>query len=328
MMDTNQLSVAFPTFTQTPLCGHPLTYTEVRTATSASTTYYSSSGQTYLDADANPTDMTNLDTIVTFDTTNELYTTTFDTSIASLDSHQYQGDYAINIQATTNGAPIELSNSDYGFILRIHNPCKYSSFTSSSSYTTNTQTAATITQISTTVLIPATTTFTEFTDAASSSYTTADDFTMCGARSYTYSPTSYSWLAFDIASKTFTATPTVAAEIGYAGVGGCYMITVSSTLTLYPVVPATTQILTICIEECIPTAFAPITVTSAQSYTIFDSMMTIPNSGYTQTPACDYNVVVTATIQKTTATVADVSDPVHASASSLTTASHIYASFI
>jgi hypothetical protein len=84
-MDTTQLSFAFPTFTQTPLCGYPLTYNEVRAATNSGTTYYPG-GTSYLDADANPTAMTNLDTIVTFDTTNELYTTTFDTSISSLDS--------------------------------------------------------------------------------------------------------------------------------------------------------------------------------------------------------------------------------------------------
>jgi hypothetical protein len=129
--------------------------------------------------------------------------------------------------------------------------------------------------------VPRSTTFSEFTDAASSSYTTADDFTMCGARTYTYSPTSYSWLAFDSASRTITASPKVAADVGYAGVGGCYTITVTSTLSLYSVVPAISQTMTICIEECIPTGFAPNSVTAAQSYTIFDSMKTITTAGYT-----------------------------------------------
>ena len=62
----------------------------------------------------------------------------------------------------------------------------YASYTDSSTYTLNTLNPPSVTpSITTTVLVPASTTYGTVTDAASMLYTTFDDYSMCGARTYT-----------------------------------------------------------------------------------------------------------------------------------------------
>jgi hypothetical protein len=221
-----------------------------------------------------------------------------------------------------------MSDSNFGFILRVTNPCKYSSFTSRTSNTLNTLTPTTINTINTSVLLSTSEVFSEFIDLTSSTYTTADDYTLCGARTYSFTP-AYSWLTLISSSptvNTLTAYSTSNSDVAYTGVnGGCYAVTLSSYLTLYTAV-LTTQSVTVCIEECEPTAFTLTTAVVDQTYTIFDPELTIATYGYTQAPLCGYSVVYTATIQKT-ATSTLVSDPVDAAASALTASSHAYLKF-
>jgi hypothetical protein len=139
----------------------------------------------------------------------------------------------------------------------VTNPCKYQSFTSATDNTLNSLTATTIGTINTSVLLSNSAVFSEYIDLTSTSYTTVDDYALCGARTYTVSPT-YSWLTLVSASptvNTLTAYALLAADVAYTGVnGGCYPITVSGTLTMYPAI-TTTQSVNVCIEECEPTAF-------------------------------------------------------------------------
>ena len=102
-----------------------------------------------------------------------------------------------------------MSVSTFKFIIRVINPCKYSSFTTINNYVYNTlYPDTTLATISTSVLLPKTATFSEWTDQASIAYTTADQYTLCGTRTYSYSPT-YTWLTYTSATKTFTVSPTL-----------------------------------------------------------------------------------------------------------------------
>jgi len=82
-----------------------------------------------------------------------------------------------------------MSNNGFVFVLRVTNPCKYSSFTSNTDYSLNTLIPdSTIAEISTTVFVSASMTFSAFFDDSSINYSTLDGFTLCGERTYTVSP--------------------------------------------------------------------------------------------------------------------------------------------
>lgn len=55
----------------------------------------------------------------------------------------------------------------------------------------------------------------------------------------------------------------------------------------------------VCIQECKPTSFTPVTSVAAQTYTIFDTTLSFSTTTFTQTPACGYSTSYGATIEKT-----------------------------
>ena len=92
-----------------------------------------------------------------------------------------------------------------------------------------------IAQIDASVRLSKSVTFPEFTDAASAAYTTIDDYTMCGGRTYTIDGTTPTWLTLNSATKSLTVYTENNADISYTGYGsGCYLVILRSQLNTYP----------------------------------------------------------------------------------------------
>ena len=100
------------------------------------------------------------------------------------------------------------------------------------------------------------------TDSASTSYGLGDGFTFCGTRSYTITPTTYSFLT--ISGDVLTLVSTNPAEV----TAGPVSIAISATLDNYPSIAAASQPFTIEIQDhCLTTTlnFDPV-VTNMLAY--------------------------------------------------------------
>ena len=145
-------------------------------------------------------------------------------------------------------------------------------------------------------------TWTAFTDAYSVAKGT-DGYTLCGPRTYTFSP-SYSWLTI----STPAATPdvnTISVNSQSNSDIGTWTISVAANLrsTKFSNITATTSFV-VQITKCVITSFsAP--VIADQTFTVYSgptypgSLQSISLSAYTQTPACGYSVTYLPKIQKT-----------------------------
>lgn len=130
-----------------------------------------------------------------------------------------------------------------------------------------------IASIDTSVRLSKVATFAEFPDAASAAYTTVDDYTMCGARTYTIDGTTPTWLTLNSAAKSLTVYTENDADIAYTSYngGGCHSVVLRSTLKMYPSITQA-QTVSVCIEECKPTSFtAVVRPSNLETYTIFDA---------------------------------------------------------
>ncbi len=129
-----------------------------------------------------------------------------------------------------------------------------------------------IASIDTSVRLSKAVTFAEFTDAASAAYTTVDDYTMCGARTYTIDGTYPTWLTLNSAAKSLTVYTENNADIAYTNYnGGCHSVVLRSRLNTYPSITQT-QTVSVCIEECKPTSFTAVARPSTtETYTIFNA---------------------------------------------------------
>lgn len=203
--------------------------------------------------------VSNLASFTQFNTGTKIFTANIKLitpSIANLDSYQYQGDYNIIILTSTTGVTAKA----WSFILRVNNPCQYLSYTDSTTFTKNTLNVPAVTpSITTSVLVPASTTYNTITDAASLTYTTVNGYSLCGARTYTQL-TAFTWFSQTTgpASNTVTASPLVPADIQYTPLyASCWNVQIKGQLALYPTIFTNQIYVTVCIEECKPTSFTP-----------------------------------------------------------------------
>ena len=91
-------------------------------------------------------------------------------------------------------------------------------------------------------------------DIASASYGNLDGFTLCGSRSYTISPTSYTYLS--LAGDVLSLESTNTAEKTISPI----TITISAQLASYPTIPAVQQTFTIeILDHCDSTTLSSFT---------------------------------------------------------------------
>lgn len=198
------------------------------------------------------------------------------------------------------------------FQLRITNPCWYWDDTQDSLGNFNDpwygEIAAysnylypkTIPDIDTSVLHasqPIVKTWPAFTDKNSLAKGNLDGYSLCGSRTYSYTP-HFSWLSMTNPVATPNSNTFSVNSVTPFADEGTYTIYVTGRLASYPNVTAVTTSFTINIDYCLLTAFNAPTL-AVQTYAILNLAMSIAIPTYTQVPACQYPVSYTSQIKKT-----------------------------
>ena len=160
------VSVNFPTFTLTPACNVVPTYTCLSIVADNSFPY--PSGGLFSDSQYYPLSVltSGLNGVSECNTITNKYNADIkiaNPSINTLDAFiTSDGDYGIQVSVSVSTPP--MTNSDFKFVLRVVNPCLYTSFVSNLNFVLNTLTVPIVPNIQTTALVAASVTFLPFYD--------------------------------------------------------------------------------------------------------------------------------------------------------------------